>query len=46
MTFWKRTRWICSAVLIAVWLVAVPAAAWQGECDLPAKPTACTSNCL
>lgn len=46
MDFWKRIRWIGSALVIALWLIAVTAGAWLGDGSQAAKPHPCTTNCL
>lgn len=46
MDFWKRIRWIGSALVIALWLVAVTAGSWLGNGGQAAKPLPCTTNCL
>ena len=47
MNFWKRIRWIGSALVLALWLVALIAESQLGDRgpQLP-RPLACTTNCL
>ena len=47
MGFWKRIRWIGSALALVVWMVAVVGGSHLGRGDLQvARPLPCTTNCL
>ena len=46
MDFWKRVRRIGSALVIALWLIAVAAGSWLGHGGQTEKPLPCTTNCL
>ena len=43
MNFWKRIRWVSSALLLALWLIAVLAGSWQRDSDPPAKAPLCAT---
>jgi len=47
MNFWKRIRWIGSALVLALWLLTLVAESQLGGRghELP-RPLACTTNCL
>ena len=46
MNFWRRIRWIGSALVLALWLIAVIAGSRLGDGVQVARPPACTSNCF
>jgi hypothetical protein len=46
MNFWKRARWIGSALVLGVWLIAVVAGSRPGDGVPRARPPACTTNCF
>ena len=47
MNFWKRVRWIGSALVLALWFITVIAESQIGDRRTPSpRPVACTTNCL